>query len=211
MNDIEANNLNINCLTSKNNNFSLDSDGNLVVKSITTEITNNLTIDNIYPVGSIYLSVNNVNPSTIFGGTWENFGAGRCLVGVNPNETEFNSVEKTGGEKTHKLVVNETPSHTHGSKSLIGKFFSRRFGTSGEGADLLGTAWGTNGGGIVSQASETWSGSHAVVNIGARMQTNPKIDGFKINATHEHTSVGGNMPHNNLQPFITCYMWKRVA
>jgi len=69
--------------------------------------------DLIYPVGSIYLSVNNVNPSTLFGGTWIAFGTGRTLVGVDTSQTEFDTVEKTGGEKTHTLTINEMPSHTH--------------------------------------------------------------------------------------------------
>lgn len=52
-----------------------------------------------FPVGSIYISVNNINPSTYFGGTWEAFGTGRTLVGVDTSQTEFNSVKKTGGSK----------------------------------------------------------------------------------------------------------------
>lgn len=59
---------------------------------------NNL-LDNIYPVGSIFISTVNTNPSTYFGGTWEEFGTGRCLVGVDTSQSEFNSVEKTGGSK----------------------------------------------------------------------------------------------------------------
>lgn len=66
-----------------------------------------------YPLGSIYLSVNNVNPSKWFGGTWEQIAKGRTLVGVDTNDTDFNTVKKTGGEKTHTLTVNEMPSHTH--------------------------------------------------------------------------------------------------
>lgn len=66
-----------------------------------------------YPVGSIYLSVNNINPSRWFGGTWEQIAKGRTLVGVDSNDTDFNIVKKTGGEKTHVLTVAEMPSHRH--------------------------------------------------------------------------------------------------
>lgn len=66
-----------------------------------------------YPVGSIYLSVNNTNPSKWFGGTWEQIAKGRTLVGVDTSQTEFNTVKKTGGEKTHKLTVDEIPAHSH--------------------------------------------------------------------------------------------------
>lgn len=64
----------------------------------------NISIDardlyNVWPIGSIYISVANINPSKYFGGTWEAFGTGKCLVGVDTSQTEFNSVEKTGGSK----------------------------------------------------------------------------------------------------------------
>lgn len=61
-----------------------------------------------YPVGSIYLSVNDTNPSKWFGGIWEQIAKGRTLVGVDTNDTDFNTVKKTGGSKylqehTHQL------------------------------------------------------------------------------------------------------------
>ena len=57
-----------------------------------------------YPIGSIYISTSSINPANYFGGTWESFGAGRCLVGVDTSQSEFNSVQKTGGSKTHKHI-----------------------------------------------------------------------------------------------------------
>lgn len=52
-----------------------------------------------WPIGSIYISVVNTNPSKWFGGTWVAFGTGRCLVGVDTSQSEFNKVMKTGGSK----------------------------------------------------------------------------------------------------------------
>lgn len=61
-----------------------------------------------YPVGSIYLSVNNINPSTIFGGTWEQI-KDRFLLGAGSTYVAL----KTGGSASHKLTINEMPSHCH--------------------------------------------------------------------------------------------------
>ena len=52
-----------------------------------------------YPVGRIYLIVNDTNPSKWFGGTWEQIAKGRTLVGVDTSQTEFNTVKKIGGSK----------------------------------------------------------------------------------------------------------------
>lgn len=60
---------------------------------------NTYLLNLLYPIGSMYLSVNSTNPSTFFGGTWEAFGQGRTLVGVDTSQSEFNSVLKTGGSK----------------------------------------------------------------------------------------------------------------
>ena len=66
----------------------------------------------IYPVGSIYISVNNANPASFFGGSWTAFATGRTLVGVDTGQSEFNSVEKPGGHK-------ELQSHTHGLNNHV--------------------------------------------------------------------------------------------
>lgn len=68
---------------------------------------------NIFPVGAIYMSVINENPSKYFGGTWERIAKGRTLVGVDENDRDFSASKKTGGAKTHKLTLEEMPYHKH--------------------------------------------------------------------------------------------------
>ena len=108
----EIDNLNVKCITSKNNKFSLDSDGNLTVNSITSNDKKNLNITEIcnviYPIGSVYISINNIEPSSLFGGTWEKL-EDRFLLASGKTYTNGN----IGGEATHKLTIDEMPSHTH--------------------------------------------------------------------------------------------------
>lgn len=74
-------------------------------------------VTNYYPIGSIYVSVNNINPSSIFGGTWVSVGAGKTLVGVDTNDSDYNTVEKTGGSKTKTLITENLPAHNHSASS----------------------------------------------------------------------------------------------
>lgn len=57
-----------------------------------------INVDLIYPIGSIYMTTSTVSPAVLFGGTWERI-KGRCIVGVDENDTDFNTVSKTGGSK----------------------------------------------------------------------------------------------------------------
>ena len=61
-----------------------------------------------YPVGAIYLSYAAKSPADLFGGTWTQI-QNRFLVGVGSSY----AAGATGGEATHKLTVNELPSHSH--------------------------------------------------------------------------------------------------
>ena len=74
-------------------------------------------LNRVYPVGSIYLSLNSTNPSELFGGTWEQFAQGRTLIGVgelNDGSTlKSFEVGATGGEFEHILSVDEMPQHGH--------------------------------------------------------------------------------------------------
>lgn len=65
-------------------------------------------VDLVYPVGSIYMSVNGTDPGTLFGGTWERL-EDRFLLGAG---TDY-AAGTTGGEAAHSLSVAEMPTHNH--------------------------------------------------------------------------------------------------
>ena len=102
--------------------------------------------DLIYPVGSIYISVSSTNPSTLFGGTWTAWGAGRVPVGIDASQTEFDTVEETGGAKTHTLTVDEIPSHYHYTGNPNANGSSGWYQSSGNRYSSTATT-GTTGGG----------------------------------------------------------------
>jgi len=142
--------------------------------------------EKIYPVGAIYMSVSSTNPATLFGGTWVAWGAGRVPVGIDTSDSAFDSVEETGGAKTHTLTEDEMPSHEHrvdDRRTDIGDVhvYSRWNGSNPAGSGSLRTQWDDVGG-----PYSVYNGLYAV-------------------------STGSDDPHNNLQPYIVCYMWKRTA
>ena len=71
----------------------------LKISSDLQNVIKKVVLDTYYPVGSLYLTVGSEDPNTTIGGTWVRFGNGKTLVGVDTSQTEFNSVEKTGGSK----------------------------------------------------------------------------------------------------------------
>lgn len=83
----------------------------------------------VYPVGAIYLSVNNTNPSSLFGfGTWERI-EDRFLLGASSTYV----AGTTGGETSHFLTIDEMPSHSH---AFLRHQFDRNDGDNG--ADVYG-------------------------------------------------------------------------
>ena len=127
--------------------------------------------ETLYPVGSIYMSAtisSTEEVEAIFGGTWVEWGAGRVPVGVDTSDSDFDTAEKTGGEKNHTLTIAEMPSHVHKVHA-------------GWGAGSLGD------------------------NFFRVDSNNPK------NQWDDTFPTGGGGAHNNLQPYITCYMFKRVS
>ena len=84
-----------------------------MAKIFDLEINGSTIYDLIYPIGSIYQTIDkNFNPKDIFGGTWSRI-KGKMIVGVDEEDDEISESEKTGGEKMHTLTVNEMPSHRH--------------------------------------------------------------------------------------------------
>ena len=176
----------------------------------------------IYPIGSIYLSVNSVDPSTLFGGTWEKIKDKFLL-----SDGDTYSIGSTGGEATHTLTIDEMPSHNHSASTdtqgdhthdvwtdtqgnhyhgLYGRSWSwgQTNATESIQASAVSGYWGNN---ALSSRPENggtlWGGSHAH-NVG--------MNGA---GSHAHTvtvnNSGAGAAHNNMPPYLTVNVWKRIA
>lgn len=154
----------------------------------------------LYPVGSIYMSVNATNPSAYFGGTWVAWGAGRVPVGINTSDGNFNTVEKTGGAAAVTLSASQIPSHTHAKGTLA----TASAGAHTHNLQNQKAPWGTNASNRV--LVDATSGYTAVTN---KATTSAGAHSHTVSGSTAATGGGGS--HNNLQPYIVCYMWKRTA
>ena len=155
----------------------------------------------MYPVGSIYLSVSATNPSTYFGGTWVAWGSGRVPVGINTSDSNFNIVEKTGGAPTVALTTAQMPSHSHAKGTLA----TASAGSHTHNLQNQKAPWGVEGGGNRCLVDAT-SGYSAVTN-----KTTTSGGSHTHTISGSTSAVGSGSAHNNLQPYIVCYMWKRTA
>lgn len=151
-----------------------------------------LIIDMVYPVGSYYWSSNATNPSSIFGGTWEQIKDRFVLAAGNSYK-----VGATGGEATHKLTVNEMPSHNHSaSTNSTGSHshYVNAKGTDDEAGNYGLQYEGGFSGRCLVGGGNYWSSS---------------------NGAHSHSvtvnNTGGSGAHNNMPPYIVAYCWHRTA
>jgi len=172
-------------------------------KKITEAKTQGL--NEAHPVGSIYISETNTNPSTLFGGTWVSYGQGRTLVGVGSGNDGTTSksftVGSTGGEYNHLLTIAEMPTHTHTQNPHEHGTNLWFYGYEGWPTETVTKSYVQkyNFGHIVNGSMQAVTGH---VTLG------PAGIAWKTTATNQNT--GGSSSHNNVQPYITVYMWKRT-
>jgi microcystin-dependent protein len=169
-----------------------------------------------------------------YGGTWVAWGQGQVPVGVAASGT-FNTLEKTGGSESHTLSTGEMPSHAHTGPSHTHTMSHTHTGSShthttpahkhkllhfGSGAST--DLYNVNSSGYygISYRTETptWkddlvesvsggnTGSAGTGNTGSSSISDTTAAG-----TGNTGNTGSGNAHNNLQPYITCYMYKRTA
>lgn len=170
-------------------------------------------IQNIYPVGSIFVSTVGTGPSVQLGfGTWEAISQGRVLVGAGEG-TDAAGASKlfgsgsTGGEYSHTLTEAEMPAHNHKPQSASNKTSSK--------ADAIKFR------AIVPAKPDPRGQVGRSIKYNApvsRTSGTLEIEGFSF-PPHTHSvddvlgsmvSSGGGASHNNIQPYLTVFMWKRT-
>lgn len=147
-------------------------------------------LDFLHPVGSIYMSTSATNPTNLFGGTWVAWGAGRVPVGFNGGDGNFNSSEKTGGSKTINIE------HNHG--------LSNARAAVGRADSSLATMSYTSGGNPHNVYFDREFSYYGGISGGSKHATDTSL-------IYGNTNNGGSTAASVLQPYITCYMWKRTA
>ena len=170
--------------------------------------------DKIYPPGSIYMSVNNVDPGLLFGGTWQRI-TGQFLLAASDTDggenTAIRPVNASGGSANaiipyhnHSVsAVNNAITgggHAHGTNNDTYKYFAAVASSiTNDGSGAL------SGSGYIHPATETgnkWS---------ARSATNSVTHTHQLPA-HNTNYVGtsGNVTGANMPPYVSVYMWKRI-
>lgn len=183
----------------------------------------------LYPVGSIYMNVNNVEPSAIFGGSWERMPSGRMLV----NSGDSFNLGQVGGEKEHRLAEDEMPSHQHNLNTNI----SFTVPNAGEHYHAIGTIIDNNGEFITSDSNRSmrngfklpeskywtnWNGSqhnndrvqrtdNESYNLFTSINKQTGTSSISKDINANTSSIGKNQPHNNMPPYIVVNMWKRIS
>ena len=169
------------------------------------------TASKLYPVGSVYISFNSANPSTLFGGTWQRLKDTFLLA--NGDSYAPNT---SGGSATKTIGVNNLPSHTH-SCSTVGNHTHTRGSMNITGWHDSEDSEGVAGGCFtISYRASTYNNrtqggqQNTVVNFDASRSwsgaTSP-------NGSHTHTigNTGSGLPLNIMPPYQTVYMWRRTA
>lgn len=157
-----------------------------------------ISFDQIYPIGAIYMSTVSTNPATLFKiGNWEALPAGRVLLAQGTSTWGVNySAGGTGGEDKHTLTVSESAPHNHTGSAT----------TSGS----------THTHALTMQASHGESGNGGVPRFSDGDVWSPyKTQNLSAAGEHSHAitinNSGGGQAHNNMQPYLSVYMWKRIS
>ena len=150
--------------------------------NIPVEFNGSSMLDLMWPVGSIYTTVDKRNPENIFGGSWEPFAQGRTLMGVDPQQNGFKLPEYESGARYHTLTIDEMPPHYH---RVIN-----------QGSNNNAGLWPTK--------DYIW-GDYTSQSDGAYGNTGDESN--KLTTTYE----GKGQAYDQLPPYITVYFWKRIG
>lgn len=182
-----------------------------------------------FPVGAVYINVTGVNPGTELGyGTWSAFGAGRVLVGYDSGDTDFDTVEETGGAKTKAIsahsgtAVADHAAHTHSYSEVLNH--THTVTITDPGHTHTQTTSATDGATTRADSSNGGTTYNNVANInsattGITASTANPAGGVasgttgnpSATLTHSVTQPSAHTDLNVVQPYIVVHFWKRTA
>jgi hypothetical protein len=170
----------------------------------------------IYPVGSIYINAtSSSNPASLLGfGTWEAFGAGRVMVGLNGSDTDFDTAEETGGSKTSTSSgsISGTVGGTSLTEAQMPRHHHAMLGPNS--IDSVPNGGNTNVGMSYSGGTDDDPVfRYNTYSTGSGASSGGTTEGTANGDSHTHSFTGSfsGSTQSTVQPYIVVRMWKRTA
>lgn len=183
------------------------------VKDTSVEVyVENALVDMIYPVGSIYMSVNSTSPSALFGGTWTQLedtfllacGSTYASDGVNVHTAQH-------GESTHLLTGAESGQKNLGTVTSTGGSHNHILWDSDSKARFLGTTSDGSGISRTSTAGQTGTKVSNLLQSANAVERYTHTGNTSVSVSTTISASNATSSHNNMPPYMAVYMWKRTA
>lgn len=170
-------------------------------------------LDQQYPVGALYFSVNDTDPSEFFGGEWQQIKDKFILA---CGDSYHNG--ETGGEANHKLTESEMPRHTHTQNAHTHTQNAHNHKQNAHHHQQYGN-WSDGSG---SSSGYMYSANRHTVKLNTdnTTATNQSATATNQNTTATNQYTGGSgtsqaasngAAHNNMPPYLAVYVWVRVG
>lgn len=183
----------------------------------------------IYPVGAIYMTMNNINPAEVFGGTWEKV-SGKFLLGSKDGEY---AVGSNGGSATQSLTISNMPNHSHslttdGEHSHNGTIInngshnhtpsvadfnfsvSKDFRNANDDVERVQVALQASGRRAITAQDSNSIGQTRTTSTNGEHTHDITISSSGLH-THSVGTTGDGQPYNNMPPYLVVNIWRRIS
>lgn len=161
----------------------------LIKQQVKQEVAQEIML-NAHPVGSYWITESEDNPAELWGGAWTKV-EGKFLLG----SSQTYALGTEGGEATHTLTEAEAPTHTHTRGTM----------------DITG-AVGGGGQDYNTKLEGAFYQNGRYQNNADSGNTNAWVGEFQASRawTGATSASGGGQAHNNMPPYRTVHIWKRI-
>jgi hypothetical protein len=179
------------------------------VNSHEADATIHFLANTLYPVGSVFLSVLATSPATLLGfGTWARIAEGQMLTGFKTGDSDFGTLEATGGAKTKTITQANLPNVSVGNASATHTHSGTTSGQSQTHTHKYGDSTANVGQGSTHQSANNNSGYDSG---NASVDHTHTVTTGTESATHAHSLGGSGTALDVINPFFVIYAWKRTA
>jgi hypothetical protein len=171
----------------------------------------------VYPVGSVYINAtSSSNPATLLGfGTWEAFGSGRVMVGLNGSDTDFDTAEETGGSKTSTSsgTISGTVGGTALTEAQMPKHHHRYVTGQLDGGSYPNSPSTNRNANFFGGTPDDAALEYNTYSTGGNAASGSTGTGTSNGDSHTHSFTGSfsGSTQSTVQPYIVVRMWKRTA